>query len=233
MKPAILTSALDSLWTPHFGQYAQPSADRLLLTKLPPNPAAAEVCSPAGPPLLALELCTGAGIGAAGMEQVVGELCLDLLLEHFGKRKLSLAFRRDPQPVEPYVNAIECRMELDALVTTFHAELKDRSMTQQECWQRVLTRSGHQEMMPSMIKLVRAMLVQPVTAVPREQGFSTMARLKTKMRNRLQSEQLRVVMRIAADKEARPREAREATVVKAVKLFMSMKHRRNVHSVSN
>ncbi len=71
-------------------------------------------------------------------------------------------------------------------------------------------------------QVAKIMLVQPLTSVACERGFSCMARLKTAIRNRMSTKHLRLFMRIVGMKVP----IEEFDFALAVRHFMAQKHRR-------
>ena len=71
-------------------------------------------------------------------------------------------------------------------------------------------------------QVAKILLVQPLTSVACERGFSCMARLKTAIRNRMSTDHLRLFMRIVGSRVP----IEEFDFAQAVEHFMRQKHRR-------
>ena len=110
-----------------------------------------------------------------------GNSQLDVLIKHFS--------------IQCPTISSECKEEWSSLK---QLAAKNYSMLSlQKFW--VLICRSHKEQYPHLIKLAHACMAIPITTATCERGFSTQNRIKTKIRNRLKTKSLDILMRLSEE----------------------------------
>lgn len=123
-------------------------------------------------------------------------------LHEFGELAAHYGHTHEPDAIEggsqPPIDSKEIEVEWSLLKQqlVFHnSQYKDMNI--QEFWKVIKLKHSH--VYPQLLKLASICLCLPLSTAACERGFSTQNRIKTKLRNRLTSKRLDVLMRISME----------------------------------